>query len=225
MPGMQIGDVAEPGEVPVALIELPLDQARNDERVIAADGGRQVPGAGTDPCDRTVPHEYRCPLSVTCAGSSQSESGISLRRSTISPLGSRSRSKTAGPKSGDPMRRSRQRRGLLIADCDNPYRAATEASSAALCGTNPAEVSSGQTQRRSLNSGGDRQANSVPCRIVITRLRWDPRAQAYLARRLTIGNTRREAIRCLQRYVARDMLLHIQTTNITRSGPQPHPVT
>lgn len=103
---------------------------------------------------------------------------------------------------------------LLIAAGDNPDRLATEASFAALCGTNPTEVSSGQTQRRRLNRGGDRQANAALYRIVITRLRWDPRTQDYLARRLTEGKTRREAIRCLKRYVAREIFLHIRTTNI-----------
>ncbi|MGC5224217.1 transposase [Micromonospora sp. DT81.3] len=75
------------------------------------------------------------------------------------------------------------------------------------------EVTSGQTQRRRLNRGGDRQANAALWRIAITRLRWDPRTQDYLARRLTEGKTRREAVRCLKRYVAREIVPHIHTAN------------
>ncbi|WP_394253157.1 IS110 family RNA-guided transposase [Arthrobacter pityocampae] len=98
---------------------------------------------------------------------------------------------------------------LLIAAGDNPDRLATEASYAALCGTSPVEASSGQTQQRRLNRGGDRQANAALYRIVLSRLRWDSRTQDYLARRLTEGKTRREIIRCLKRYVARELFEYI----------------
>ncbi|MFF1762408.1 IS110 family transposase [Streptomyces sp. NPDC058266] len=62
---------------------------------------------------------------------------------------------------------------LLTAAGDNPDRLASEASFAALCGASPVEASSGKTQRRRLNRGGDRQAHSALCTIVIARLRWD----------------------------------------------------
>jgi transposase len=94
---------------------------------------------------------------------------------------------------------------LLITIGDNPERMASEASFAALCGTSPVEASSGKTQRRRLNRGGDRQANAALYRIVLTRLRWDPDTRAYLDRRISEGKTRREAIRCLKRYVAREL--------------------
>jgi len=99
---------------------------------------------------------------------------------------------------------------LLIAAGDNPERLHSEASFAALCGVSPVEASSGKTHRRRLNRGGDRRANSALHTIVLSRLRWDrpTRAyptRAYLARRLTEGKTRREAIRCLKRYVAREL--------------------
>lgn len=93
---------------------------------------------------------------------------------------------------------------LLISAGDNPDRLSNEASFAALCGTSPVEASSGKTQRRRLNRGGDRQANAALYRIVLSRLRWDDRTQDYL-RRLTEGKTRREIIRCLKRYVAREI--------------------
>jgi transposase len=94
---------------------------------------------------------------------------------------------------------------LLITIGDNPERMTSEASFAALCGTSPVEASSGQTQRRRLNRGGDRQANAALYRIALTRLRWDPQTRAYLDRRTSEGRTRREAIRCLKRYIAREL--------------------
>lgn len=100
---------------------------------------------------------------------------------------------------------------LLISAGDNPNRLAHESSFAALCGVSPVEASSGKTNRRRLNRGGDRQANAALYRIVITRLRWDPRSRDYLERRMAQGKTRREAIRCLKRYVAREIYHHIAT--------------
>ena len=94
---------------------------------------------------------------------------------------------------------------LLIAAGDNPDRLRSEASFAALCGVSPLEASSGKTSRRRLNRGGDRQANSALYRIALSRLRWDARTRDYLARRITEGKTRREAIRCLKRYIAREI--------------------
>lgn len=94
---------------------------------------------------------------------------------------------------------------LLIAAGDNPDRMRSEAAYAALCGVSPVEASSGKTQRRRLNRGGDRQANAALHRIVISRLRWDDRTRAYLDKRMSEGKTRREAIRCLKRYIARDL--------------------
>ncbi|MFF4028129.1 IS110 family transposase [Nocardia elegans] len=94
---------------------------------------------------------------------------------------------------------------LLIAAGDNPNRLRNEASFAALCGVSPIEASSGKTSRRRLNRGGDRQANSALYTVVIARLRWDTTTKNYIARRETEGKTRREAIRCLKRYVAREL--------------------
>ena len=104
-----------------------------------------------------------------------------------------------------PRRRSAQRRSLLIAAGDNPDRLHSEASFAALCGVNPLEASSGKTSRRRLNRGGDRQANCALYRIAICRLSCEARTRDYLTRRITEGKTRREAIRCLKRYLAREI--------------------
>jgi transposase len=69
----------------------------------------------------------------------------------------------------------------------------------------PIQASSGKTVRHRLNRGGDRQANAALYRIVVVRLRHDPRTQAYMARRLKEGKTKREVIRCLKRYLVREI--------------------
>lgn len=106
---------------------------------------------------------------------------------------------------------------LLIAAGDNPDRLAIDAAFAALCGVSPVEASSGKTLRRRLNRGGNRHANSALYRIALTRIRHDPRTRAYLDRRTTEGKTRREAIRCIKRYLAREIhtLLRPSETPIT----------
>lgn len=105
---------------------------------------------------------------------------------------------------------------LLIAAGDNPDRLTDEASFAALCGVSPVERSSGKSQRRRLNRGGNRQANAALYRIVMTRIRWDERTQAYLQRRTTEGMSKREIIRCLKRYVARELYRHIQPRTVAQ---------
>jgi transposase len=94
---------------------------------------------------------------------------------------------------------------LLTTAGDNPGRLRTEASFAALCGSSPVDASSGKQRRHRLNRGGDRQANSALWRIVFTRMACDPRTQAYVARRTAEGKTRKEIMRCLKRYVAREI--------------------
>lgn len=101
---------------------------------------------------------------------------------------------------------------LLLAAGDNPERLTSEASFAALCGVSPIEASSGKTHRRRLNRGGDRQANSALYTITIARLRWDRRTQDYVERRVTEGKTRREAIRCIKRYIAREIYRDLTPT-------------
>ncbi|WP_131739178.1 IS110 family transposase [Actinomadura roseirufa] len=99
---------------------------------------------------------------------------------------------------------------LLIAAGDNPDRLASEASFAALCGVSPVEHSSGKSQHRRLNRGGNRQANAALYRIVIPRIRRDQRTRTYLERRTKQGKSRREIIRCLKRYVARELYRRLQ---------------
>jgi transposase len=109
---------------------------------------------------------------------------------------------------------------LLITAGDNPERLHSEASFAALCGVSPIEASSGKTRRRRLNRGGDRRANSALYTIVVARLRWNDRTRDYIARRQSEGKTRREAIRCLKRYVAREIYQIITTP----TGPNATPL-
>ena len=94
---------------------------------------------------------------------------------------------------------------LLIAAGSNPDRLHSEAAFASLCGVNPIPASSGKTNRHRLNRGGHRQANAALHRIVVVRLRHDPRTQAYMHRRTKEGMSKAEVIRCLKRYVAREI--------------------
>jgi transposase len=94
---------------------------------------------------------------------------------------------------------------LLVTAGDNPDRLHGEASFAALCGVSPIEASSGKTRRRRLNRGGDRSANAALYRIALTRARSDQATRDYLDRRTADGKTRREAIRCIKRYIAREI--------------------
>jgi transposase len=94
---------------------------------------------------------------------------------------------------------------LLVAAGDNPQRLRSEATFAHLCGVAPIQASSGQHQRHRLNRGGDRQANSALWRIVITRMVCDPNTRDYIDRRMKDGKTKKEAFRCLKRYIAREV--------------------
>ncbi|GHD78208.1 IS110 family transposase [Streptomyces mirabilis] len=102
---------------------------------------------------------------------------------------------------------------LLITMGDKPERLKNEASFAALCGVSPVEYSSGRRSSRRLNHEGDRQANAALHRIVFTRLRVDPRTQAYYERRTQEGKTRREIIRCLKRCAAREVFNLVRTVS------------
>lgn len=94
---------------------------------------------------------------------------------------------------------------LLVTAGDNPDRLHSEAAFANLCGVAPLPASSGKTRRHRLNRGGDRHANAALYRIVLCRLRWDPRTRDYMQRRTEQGLSKTEIIRCLKRYVAREI--------------------
>ena len=94
-----------------------------------------------------------------------------------------------------------------------------------LCGAAPLPASSGRTHRHRLNRGGDRQANAALYRIVLSRLRWNPRTRAYAQRRSTPGHgtqshgmPKPEIIRCLKRYIARE----VYTALLNPHSPTPN---
>ena len=95
---------------------------------------------------------------------------------------------------------------MLILFGDNPNRIRSEAAFAKLCGACPIPASSGMTTgRHRLNRGGHRQANAALYRAVIVRIRFHQPTIDYVARRSADGRTRREIIRCLKRFLAREI--------------------
>ena len=94
---------------------------------------------------------------------------------------------------------------LLVTAGENHDRLTSEAAFAMLCGAAPIPASSGKTNRHRLNRGGDRQANKALYRVALCRLRWDPHTRAYMERRTKDGLSKKEIIRCLKRYIAREL--------------------
>ena len=94
---------------------------------------------------------------------------------------------------------------LLTTAGDNPDRLHSEAAFAHLCGVAPIPASSGRTHRHRLNRGGDRATNNALYIVVVGRLRYGPRTRAYADRRTKEGLSKPEIIRCLKRYVAREV--------------------
>lgn len=75
------------------------------------------------------------------------------------------------------------------------------------CGVSPLPASSGKTNRHRLNRGGNRQANATLHRIVVVRLRWHEQTKAYASRPLKEGRSKAEIMRCLKRFIAREVFL------------------
>ena len=94
---------------------------------------------------------------------------------------------------------------LLVTAGENIERLHSEAAFAALCGVAPIAASSGRTDRHRLNRGGDRQANRALYLAVIVRMQHCERTRAYVQRRTTQGFSKPEIIRCLKRYLAREI--------------------
>jgi len=101
---------------------------------------------------------------------------------------------------------------LLVTAGDNPERIRSERSWAHLCGVTPIPASSGKTIRHRLNRGGDRHANSALHRIVLTRMSNHTETRAYVTRRRAEGLNSFEIMRCLKRYVARQVFKHLPMT-------------
>ena len=110
---------------------------------------------------------------------------------------------------------------LLTTAGDNPDRLRSEAAFAHLCGAAPIPASSGRTNRHRLNRGGDRQANNALHTIVLVRMKYDQRTQEYVARRTAQGMTKKDIVRCLKRFVAREVYKHLpHVTHPTKPLPQ-----
>ena len=94
---------------------------------------------------------------------------------------------------------------LLTTAGDNPDRLRSEGAFAHLCGVAPIPASSGKTNRYRLNRGGDRDANRALYLLAVGRMGWDPATRAYVERRTTEGLSKKEILRCLKRYIAREL--------------------
>ncbi len=94
---------------------------------------------------------------------------------------------------------------LLTTAGGNPQRLHSEAAFAMLCGSAPLPASSGKTNRHRLDRGGDRQANNALWRIALCRMKTHPPTRAYVTRRTAEGLSKPEIIRCLKRYIAREI--------------------
>lgn len=103
---------------------------------------------------------------------------------------------------------------LLVTAGENHDRITSETAFAMLCGVAPLPASSGKTSRHRLNRGGDRQANAALYRVAITRLRWHPHTRDYAERRTKEGLSKKEIIRCLKRYIARELYQLITTRDL-----------
>jgi transposase len=108
---------------------------------------------------------------------------------------------------------------ILVAAGDNPERLKSESTFAKLCGVSPLDASSGKQERHRLNRSGDRQANSALWHIVFTRMVNDPRTKHYIERRMKEGRTKKEAIRCLKRYVAREVFAALPRSQFALDNP------
>src|SRR5215203_5935115 len=94
---------------------------------------------------------------------------------------------------------------LLVVAGDNPERLRSEASFASLCGVSPVEASSGKVVRHRLNRGGNRDANRALHMICVVRMGSERRTRSYVARCLAEGKSKWEIMRCLKRYIAREV--------------------
>lgn len=94
---------------------------------------------------------------------------------------------------------------MLILLGDNPQRIKSEAALAKMCGVCPIPASSGKTHRMRLNRGGNRQANAAIYRVAIVRMRGHEPTKTYARRRTAEGKTRREIVRCIKRYIVREI--------------------
>ena len=110
---------------------------------------------------------------------------------------------------------------FLVTVGDNTNRIRNEAAFAKLCGVSPKPASSGRTSgRHRLNRGGDRAANSALYIVAIVRLRHHQPTRDYVERRTAEGLSKREIIRCLKRYIAREVFAALPKPHDPPLAPQ-----
>jgi transposase len=113
---------------------------------------------------------------------------------------------------------------FLVTAGDNAERIRNEAAFAKLCGVAPQPASSGRTTgRHRLSRGGDRAANSALYIITIVRMRHHQPTRDYVARRTAEGLSKREIIRCLKRYIAREIYSNLPRTQAAEATASPAP--
>jgi len=103
---------------------------------------------------------------------------------------------------------------MLLLVGDNPERIHSEAAFAKSCGACPIPASSGKTNRHRCNHGGNRQANAALYRVVIVRMRGHQPTLDYVRRRTAEGKSKSEIIRCLKRYIAREIFGYLYAKSI-----------
>jgi transposase len=109
---------------------------------------------------------------------------------------------------------------LLVLAGDNPERLKSEASFASLCGVSPVEASSGKVVRHRLNRGGNRDANRALHMICVVRMGSDRRTKRYVSRRTAEGKSKWEIMRCLKRYIAREVYRVLLSSEAAEPPPR-----
>jgi len=104
----------------------------------------------------------------------------------------------------------------------HPGRIRSAAAFVALAGANPIPASSGNNKRYRLNRGGDRSLNNALHTVVLVRMHYDDETKAYVHKRTKEGKSKREIMRCLKRYIARQVYRALQNNTTTAANPAQH---
>jgi transposase len=108
----------------------------------------------------------------------------------------------------------------LVGEVGGVSRFKSRAAFAMHNGTAPIPVSSGRTDRFRLNRGGNRQVNTALRRIAITQLRIDGAGKDYTAKRISLGNTKNEAIRARRRRISDEVFRRMWLDETVAAGRQ-----
>ena len=110
----------------------------------------------------------------------------------------------------------------LIGEIAGADRFATDAKLARTGGAAPIPASSGNISRHRLDRGGNRQLNCALHRLAVNKANWDADTAAYLERKRAEGKSRKEALRCLKRHLARRVWKHLRSAPAPNTTPVPH---